>query len=222
MLIDFLTERYSFSRSGLLPSILISILAAVGILILRRWGQLRSRKKAGLEVPSLWRTILSDLAGGCWAVLFFTVTGCLKGPLDENEKTEDKTLNRKIFFGGVLYPLLGAVAAFVLYTAFQFLVARLPSAAWEIPLLATKTLMGAGLSSVWFSLLPFPGSDAEVFLRTKPFGKRGEAFRKNGTWPFFCFCAVGLLLACVTLPLPGGACSLSGVITLFPVLLIGG
>lgn len=222
MLIDFLTERYSFSRSGLILSIIISVLAAVGMLILRRWGQVRCRKKAGLEVPSLWRTILSDLAGGCWSVLFFVVTGCLKGPVDGSEKTENKALNRKIFFAGVLYPLVGAAAAFALYTAFQFLAARFPATAWEIPLLATKTLMGAGLSSAWFSGLPFPGSDAEVFLRTKPFGKRGEAFRNNGTWPFFCFSAAGLLLACAALPLPGGLCSISGIITLFPVLLIGG
>ncbi len=224
MLIDILTERYCFSQSGIVISVIVYTLAAAFALILRRWGQVRSEKKCGKAGPVFWRAILQDLPSSLWATAFFVLTGCLKGSLREDDgKVPDKTVNRKIFFGGFRYTVYGTAGSFLLYTVLQLLASLIGGAAWSIPLLAAKALTGANLSLLWFSVLPLPGSDVEVFLRRKPFGPKGEAFRKNGTWPFFLFCVLGLLLACVAVPVGKDAvCSLSGIITLFPVLLIGG
>lgn len=220
MLIDRLTERLCFSELDAVLSGILYATAALAALLLRRWGQARTADK---RCRGLSATLLRDIPGGLWSVFFFVLTGCLKGPVREEDKTNDAHKNRSIFLGGICYTVIGAIGSFFLYTLLQFLAARVGGIGWQIPLLAAKALTGANLSLLWFSLLPLPGSDAEVFLRTKGFGNKGEALRKNGTWPFFIFCTLALLLACITIPLPDGRfCSLSGIITLFPVLLIGG
>lgn len=223
MLIDFLTERYCFSRSDAIISAILYIVAAAVALFLRRWGQARNGKKYGKTEPGLWRTLLKDLPSGLWGIAFFLLTGCLKGSVRDENVEEDKRINRKIFFAGLRYTLYGTVGSYLLYTILQLLASLVGGTGWAIPLLATKALTGANLSLLWFSILPLPGSDIDVFLRKKPLSAKGEAFRKNGTWSFFLFCVLGLLLACVTVPLPNGRlCSLSGILALFPVLLIGG
>lgn len=222
MLIDFLTERYCFSESDPVISVILYILAATVALILRYWGQARCRAKHGKGSP-FWRTLLQCGQATLWAIAFFAVTGCLKGPISTEDKTDDRNLNRKIFLAGIRYTGLGTVGSFLLYTVLQLLASLIGGTVWPILLLAAKALTGANLSLLWFSVLPLPGSDAEIYLRKKEFGPKGTAFRKNGTWPFFLFCVIGLLLACITVPLSDGRiCSLSGIMTLFPVLLIGG
>ncbi len=223
MLIDYLTERYLFSQSNIAVSVILYALAGAVALILRRWGQVQCKKKQGICQVGLWKTILNDLPSEIWAIAFFLLTGCLKGLIRKEDKTEDKTLNRKIFFASICYPFIGAVGSFLLYILFQILQAAAGGSLWEIFLLGTKALVGANLSLLWFSILPLPGSDSEILLRTNPLGMKEESFRKNGTIPFFLFCVLGLLLACITVPLSNGTVySLSSLLTLFPLLLIGG
>ena len=219
MLIDFLTGRRFFSQSDIVISIILYTLGGAVALLLRRLGQVRNGKPG----MGFWKTLLQDLPSGIWGIIFFLFTGCLKGPLQEQDKTEDNTANRKIFFGGIRYTFFGVIGSVLFLILLQILKAALGGSAWEIPFLCVKALIGANLSLLWFSVLPLPGSDAEIFLRTKPFGEKEKSFRKNGTWSFFLYCVVGLLLACITVPLGKGTIgSLSGIITLFPILLIGG
>ena len=219
MLIDFLTGRRFFSQSDVVISIVLYALAGAVALLLRRFGQVRNGKPG----MGFGKTLLQDLPSGVWEIIFFLFTGCLKGPLGEEDKTEDKTTNRKIFFGGVRYTFFGVAGSVLFLILLQILKAALGGSAWEIPFLFAKALIGANLSLLWFSVLPLPGSDAETFLRTKPFGEKEKAFRENGTWSFFLYCVIGLLLACITIPLGNETIgSLSGIITLFPLLLIGG
>ncbi len=219
MLIDYLTGRRFFSQSDVVISIVLYALAGVAALLLRRWGQVRNGKPGS----GFWKTLRRDLPSGIWEILFFLFTGCLKGPLGKEDKAEDKSINRKIFFGGIRYTFFGVVGSFLLLILLQILKAALGGTAWEIPFLWAKALTGANLSLLWFSLLPLPDSDAETFLRTKPLGEKEKAFRENGTWAFFFYCALGLLLACIPIPLGNGTvASLSGILTLFPIHLIGG
>lgn len=219
MLIDFLTGRRFFSQSGIVISIVVYALAGAVALLLRRIGQVRNGKPG----TGFWNTILQDLPSGIWEICFFLITGCLKGPLGEQDKTSDKTANRKIFFGSLRYTFFGVVGSVLFLILLQILKAAFGGSAWEIPFLCARALIGANLSLLWFSILPLPGSDAETFLRRKRFGEKEKAFRENGTWSFFLYCVVGLLLACITVPLSDGAVgSLSGIMTLFPIYLIGG
>ena len=221
MLIDLLTERYVYSQEGPVISVIIYILAAAVALLLHHLGQARGR-----EIPFSLRTfkdtVLPELPEALWATFFFLLTGCLKAPVRKNGKTDDTKTNRKIFFTQSLYLLIGAGASFFLYTSLQFFAGILPSLWWNIPLLLIKALTGANISLLIFSLIPLPDSDADCYLRTKPLGEKGEAFRRNGTWPFFVTCILGFTLACLTLPMPSGDASVSALITLFPILLIGG
>lgn len=223
MLIDYLTERHIFSQSNIAVSVILYALAGAAALILRRWGQVRCKKKSGTCQSGLWRTILRDLPSEIWGITFFLLTGCLKGTIRKEERTEDKTLNRKVFFGGIYHICFGAAGGFVLYTLFQLLQSALGGSFWEIFFLGARALTAANLSLLWFSILPLPGSDAETFLRTKTLGAKEKSFRENETLPFFLFCMVGLLLACIPVPMPNGTIfSLSSLLTLFPLILIGG
>ncbi|MBO5247949.1 MAG: hypothetical protein J6B54_01460 [Clostridia bacterium] len=214
----------SFSQSNLAVSAACYGIAAIIALLLRRWGQVFGGLGKERSLAEFGRILLRDLPSALWAVAFFLGTGCLKGPINTEDRTEDPQKNRKIFFNGILFPFSGAIVSFVLFLLFQTLQAS-TGWTWDIPGLIAKSSMGANLSLCFFSILPLPASDIEVFLRTKPFGPRGTAFRKNGSWPFLLFTALGLLLACVTLPLPsfyGGDTSLSAILALFPILLLGG
>lgn len=223
MLIDYLTERYIFSQSNLALSVILYLLAGAVALILHRWGQVRCRKKHATCESGLWKTLLKDLPSELWQIAFFLLTGCLRSSLWKEHKTENKGLNRKIFFWGIQYNAYGLAGSFLLPLLFQLLQAIFGGSIWSILLLSTKALVGANLSLLWFSILPLPDSDAERLLRTKPLTTKEANFRKGGTFSFFLFCVVGLLLACIAIPLPNGTlCSLSGILSLFPVLLIGG
>ncbi len=223
MLIDFLTERQLFSQRGLGITILFYFIAGAVAVLLRRVGQVRAAKKYDSDSLSLGKVLLKDLPSALWEIAFFLLTGCLRGTLRETDKTTSKETNRKIFFSGMSFLLLGAVASFVLFVLFQFLQAAVGGSAWDFALFGAKALTGAHVSLMVFSLLPLPGSDVETFLRTKEFGPKGNTFRKDGTWPFFLYCLLGLLLACITVPLGDGTtASLSGILTLFPILLMGG
>ena len=221
MLIDLLTERYVYSQEGLVISVIIYILAAAVALLLRQIGQARGRKTP-ITQRTFRETVLPELPAALWSIFFFLLTGCLKAPVRKEARTNDAKVNRKIFFTQIFFLLIGAGASFFLYTSLQFFASITGFLWWNIPLLFMKALTGATLSLLIFSLLPLPDSDADLYLRTKPLGEKGEAFRRNGTWPFFVYCILGFTLACVTLPFPAGDTSLSALITLFPILLIGG
>ena len=219
MLIDFLTGRYFFTDFILWISIPFYCTAALTALLLRRWGQARVAKKYGRKTPRFPDLWLQDLTSSLWAAFFFLMTGCIKGPLREEDLADDTNVRRKTFFAGILFPFLGAVASLLLYLILSIF------SQWtyiEIPMLFAKALTCANLSLVIFSLLPLPLSDAEQLLRDKDFGEKGTAFRKQGTYPFLVFTLVGLLLGCVTVSIHGVPHSLSSVLTLFPFLLIGG
>lgn len=223
MLIDFLTERQLFSQEGLGITVLFYVVAAGVALLLRRVGQVRAAKKYDSDSPSLGNVLLKDIPSALWGIVFFLLTGCLKGSLRETDKTQSKETNRKIFFGGLLFVFFGFAASVVLFLLFQVLQAALGGSAWGYAFLCAKALTGAHLSLILFSLLPLPNSDAETFLRAKEFGAKGIIFRQDGTWPFFLYSVLGLLLACITVPLSNGTVgSLSGILTLFPILLMGG
>ncbi|MBQ2273653.1 MAG: hypothetical protein II337_09365 [Clostridia bacterium] len=221
MLIDLLTERYVYSQEGPVISVIIYILAAAVALLLRQIGQARGR-----EIPFSLRTfkdtVLPEFPAALWSIFFFLLTGCLKAPVRKEARTNDAKVNRKIFFTQISFLLVGAGASFFLYTSLQFFASITGFLWWNIPLLFMKALTGASISLLIFSLIPLPDSDADLYLRTKPLGEKGEAFRRNGTWPFFVTCILGFTLACLTLPMPSGDASVSALITLFPILLIGG
>ncbi len=222
MLIDYLTERFCFSEANIVLSTILYFLAAAIALILKRLGQIRGGKKYEKNFSTFTRLLLQDIPLDLWGVIFFLLTGCLKGASHKEDRTEDPQVNRAIFRGGLLYPICGAAVAFLLFTAAQFLAAHF-GAVWQIPMYLMKALFCANLSLTVFSLLPLPGSDAELFLRTRPFGTKGKSFRENGTYPFFLFALLGILLACIPIPLFNGTTySLSAIITLFPIILIGG
>lgn len=220
MLIDKLSQRTCFTDQGVALSITLYTIAALIALLLRHWGQARAAKKQGIDsAPPLLRNI----PGGVWSIFFFLLTGCLKGPAREDDRTNDASKNKLIFLRGICYTAAGALLSFLFFTVLQTLASNLGGSGWRIPLLAAKALTGANLSMLWFSLLPLPGSDAELFLRTKDFTPKEKAFRQNGTWPFFLFSTLGLLLACIAVPAAGEQFwSLSGIMTLLPILLIGG
>ena len=223
MLIDLFTQRQLFSQEGTAITVLFYFLAAVAALFLRRAGQVLAAKKCGSASMPLGKVLLKDLPSSLFFLAFFLATGCLKGSLRERDKSDSKEANRKIFFGGVSFVLLGFAGSFLSFLLFQILQAALGGTVWNVAFLGARALSVAHLSLFWFSVLPLPASDAEVFLRTKEFGEKGTSFRKDGTLPFFLFCILGLLLACITVPLGNGVSgSLSGILTLFPILLIGG
>ena len=219
MLIDCLSERYIFSAHGLALSVTAYAAAALIALLLRRAGQARGAKKAGKSYPKLPLLLMQDLSSGLWSILFFVVTGCLKGPLRKDNKGDTPEQNRKIFWSGMLNTAIGAVVSVILYNALWILE---QSTFTSILLLFARALVCANISLLIFSLLPLPCSDAEAFLRKKPFGEKGLALRRQGTFPFLIYTTLSLLLACVTLPLWGVSISVSGLLTLFPLLLIGG
>lgn len=221
MLIDRLTERFYFSDADLAVSVVIYTLAAFIALFVRRWAQVAGSKQGGIS-RSLSKTMGNEIPQMLWSSFFFVLTGCLKGPLCHEDRTEDHQVNRTVFLRGVLGNLATAGIAFLLYTGIEYVGLVSDGLIWQILLLATKALTAANLSLTVFALLPLPESDAEKLLRKKEFSPRGSSLRHNGTVPFFLFCTVGLLLANVSVSLPGGDCSLSGVVTLFPFLLIGG
>lgn len=224
MLIDLLTERYGFSQINPVLSVIVYFAAAVAALLLRRWGQVRGGRKHDNTLPTLSKILLQEIPASLWYTLFFLLTGCLKAPAQEEDRTNDRITDRGIFWGGVCFPAVGALLAFFLFTVFQLFASLFPSTAWEIPMLAGKALVCANLSSVWFSLLPLPLSDGDIFLRRGDLSERGRSLRRGGTIPFFLFTLLGLLFACITVPFPltNTAYSLSGWMALFPLILIGG
>ncbi len=223
MLIDFLTQRFCFSREGGIITAVCYFAAAAIALFLHRLGQFQKIKKYTAAPVSLGAFLRQRLGGNLWGMFFFLVTGCLYPAPAEVSEVQDKGAKKSIFWGGVRSTLYATTAFYTFYTVFQLADSLTEWSGWWIFLLITKALTCANLSLLWFSILPLPCSEAEILLRKKPFGEKGIAFRSNGTMPFFVSCLLGLLLACITLPFPGGqVCSLSGILTLFPVLLIGG
>ena len=221
MLIDVMTGRDCFASGSTALSVIIYILAAIAAMLLYRWGRAHCEKKHGVATQTIPKILINSLPSGIWNVTLFLLTGCLRFPA--SEMTEDKRLNKKIFLSGIGFLSIGTAGAYVLYTVLQLLASLIGGGYWAIPMLIAKALTCAGLSLLIFSHLPLPGSDCESCLRKKPLSPRQESFRKNGTWPFFLFCTLALLLACIAVPLPNGqVCSLSGIVTLFPILLIGG
>ncbi len=221
MLIDYLTGRFCFSDGNLILTLLFYTLAAAVALTLRYLGQARCRKKNGVATP-IHHTILDEGAAFVWNILFFLVTGCLKGAVQECYRTENRTVNRKIFFAQFRFILYGGAGSFFLYTVFQLFASLVGGGVWQILLLAAKALTCAHISLLVSTLLPLPCSDADVYLRKGELSKRGIAFRRNGVWPFFVFCILGLVLACTVIPVGGREFSLSSLLTLFPIFLIGG
>ncbi len=221
MLIDYFSERYVFSEGNVLLSVLFYLLAALVALVLRYLAQARCRKKNGVATP-IHHTILDEGASALWNIAFFLLTGCLKGTVKESNRTADRKINYKIFAAQTMAVFAGAAVSFLLYTVFQLLLSLTGAEVWGIFLLASKALTGANLSLLIFSCIPLPGSDADVYLRKNELGKKGKAFRKNEVWPFFIFCILGLLLACIAFPIGGRYYSLSSLISLFPIFLIGG
>ncbi len=222
MLIDFLTERYSFSQSGIAVSIILYTVAGMVALLFHRLGQARAHKGENSKTALFRKNVFGNLPSSLWSVVFFLITGCLRDSV-RGVASEDKKLNRRIFWNGVGVTFFSAVGFFFLYTVVELLADLTGGSAWSVVLLGAKALTGANLSLLFFSLLPLPGSEAEVLLRRKPLSPKGEAFRKDGTWPYFVFCATGILLSCITIPVyDGGVHSLIGILSLFPILLIGG
>lgn len=218
MIIDILTQRYTFSDKGTLLPLFFYAGAAVIALLLRRWGQFRGAKKASGRTVSLRSLILRDVPSGIWYVFFFVLTGCLKGPFREEEKAEDATVNRKCFVSGTLFVLYGWIASTV---ACLFLNGA-ESTFFGILFLITRALSIAHGSLLIFSLLPLPCSDIETLFIQPDLGDKGLAFRKNGTFPFFLFTALALLLAVIVVAVAGRVYSLIGIATMFPLMLIGG
>lgn len=219
MLIDYFTERYTFTESDLWISVVAYLLAGLIALLLRRWGQSRVAKKYGLtnpRFPDLW---LQDLTSGIWAAFFFTMTGCLKGPLREEDCAKDPKVRRKVFLEGILFPIAGVAIFFLLYTVLEIFAQH---SFMKIPLMFTKALVSANISLLIFSLLPLPCSDCEKLLLCREPGEKGIALRKQGTYPFLIFTILGLLLGSITVSMEGTAVPLSGILTLFPFFLIGG
>ncbi len=222
MLIDYLTQRFCFSDAGFLLTAACYLLAPAVALFLHRQGQFQAKKKQP-QCGSLKDSLLEQLGGDLWKIIFFFVTGCLYPTYRLGSTELSPIIKRKIFWGGLRTTLYATAAFYTLYTAFQFAESRTGSVVFWVLLLVTKALTCANLSLLIFTLIPIPGSEIETLLRKKPFSEKGIAFRQNGTMPFFVYCVIGLLLACIELPLFNGqVCSLSGIITLFPVLVIGG
>lgn len=219
MLIDYLSERYLFTARGLVLSVIAYAVAALVALLLRRAGQSRGAKKAGTEYPKLPLLLVQDLSSGLWSIFFFVMTGCLKGPLREENRAKTPEGNRKIFWGGICNTAIGAIVSVLLYNVLWIFA---ENTFVSVLMLFARALVSAHLSLLIFSLLPLPCSDAETFLRKKPFGKKGLALRRQGTFPFLIYTTLSLLLACITLPVWGTSVSVSGLLTLFPLLLIGG
>lgn len=219
MLIDFLTERTLFSRGeSLLLALTAYILAGLFALLLRLLGQAKNAKKNGVSYPKFPLLLLQHLTSGIWAIFFFVLTGCLKGPLHEEEGASIKA-KQSIFAGGLVAPLCGSVIWAMIHSV---LAIYSEVATVQTVMLFTSAMISAHLSLTLFTVLPLPGSDAERLLRRKEFSPRRAAFRRQGTYPFLIFTVIGLLLACITLPVGTVNCSLSGLITLFPVFVIGG
>ena len=218
MIIDILTERYAYADAGTVLPFLFYILSAAVALTLRRLGQCRATKKRDPSAPGMCRILLRDAPSAAWSIFFFLLTGCLKGPIREEERSEDRAVNRNAFRGGILALLSGWILSLILY-ALCFL---FNGSAAEILRSATDSLATAHLSLLIFSLLPLPCSDCETLLIQKGFGEKGIAFRKNGTYPFFLFTALGLLLAVIVVSVGGSVLSLSRMITAFPQIMIGG
>ena len=89
-------------------------------------------------------------------------------------------------------------------------------------MLFTGALSCAYVSALIFLLLPLPGSDADLLLRGKAPSEKGAALRLQGTYPFLIYTLLGLLLASIPVVLNGTVYTLSGLMTMFPVFLIGG
>ncbi|MBQ1272799.1 MAG: hypothetical protein IIY12_04805 [Clostridia bacterium] len=223
MLIDYLTHRFFFSDAKFVITAVGYLLAPALALLFHRLGQFQKKKNVLPESGSLKSFLLRQLSGDLWKIVFFFVTGCLYPSYRTTNEENNPLAKRKIFWGGVFSTLLTAVISFFLYTVFEFLLRMFGGLTWEILLFASKALTCANLSLLWFTVLPLPGSEIETLLRKKPFSEKGIAFRQNGTLPFFTYCLLGLLLACAGIPQANGQiCSLSGIMSLFPVLLIGG
>lgn len=223
MLIDFLTERYCFSQAEPVISVLLYLLASLTAMFFHRLGQARALKKEG-NVEKPFRTLLAGNWGGdLWGILFFLVTGCLRCSYGEAQKSSEERTDKAVYWKGILWTLTTAALSFFAYTLIQMGQLYWGGLFWEILLLTSKAFTCANISLLVFSLLPLPCSEGEILLRKKPFSQRGERFRNNGTLPFFLFCILGLLLASAAITFPGGqTCSLSGILTLFPILALGG
>ncbi len=221
MFIDYFSERSVYAGGNFVLAVIFYFSAALIALLLRYYAQARCRKKNGVATP-IHHTILDEGASALWNVLFFLLTGCLKGTVRETHRTAKEDINRKIFITETVAVFGGAALSFLLYTVFQLLLSVTGADIWGIFLLATEALTAAHMSLLIFTCLPLPGSDADVYLRKGELSKRGKAFRRNGVWPFFLFCILGLFLSCFALPVKGQYYSLSSIITLFPIFLIGG
>jgi len=219
MLIDYFAERNTFSQQGLWLSVLAFLLAALTALIHRRWALHRAAKKRGLPCLKFRILLLRGLAPGFWAILFFLLTGCLKGPLQEDEPAGDKKAKRALFFSQVLHLVAGTLVAVLIHSVIAIFS---EVAVIRTVMLFTGAFVCAYLSLLIFTLLPLPCSDAEQFLRTKEFSPKGMALRRQGTYPFLIHTTLALLLACIPVPVGAAVYSLSGLITMLPVFLIGG
>lgn len=223
MLIDYLTERYCFSQAGLIVSVLLYFAASLTAVFFHRLGQARVLKKEGTVKNPLGTLLWGNLAGDLWGIFFFLLTGCLRCSYKESLKSSDDNVNKAVYWKGILWSLMAAAISYFAFTLIQIGQIQLGGLVWELLLFTAKAITCANISLLLFSLLPLPCSEGEVLLRKKPFSQRGLRFRKNGTLPFFLFCLLGLLLACVAISFPNGQTySVSGILTLFPILVVGG
>ena len=218
MIIDSLMDRYSFSEPDALLPFFLYAAAAILALLLRRWGQIRGARKASGAPGSLSGILLQDLPSSLWYVFFFLLTGCLKGSLREENRSKDSAVNRKSFVTGIRYLLYGWLPSMAAVLLLQGAEGVFPGLLYLI----AKALSAAFGSLLFFSLLPLPCSDMEALCIQPDLGEKGIALRKNGTVPFFIFTALSLFLAVIVVAVKGQIYSLIGIITLFPLILIGG
>lgn len=219
MLIDYFTQRYTFSGESLWLSLVAFTVAGAAVLLHRRRALYKTAKIAEGERPRFRQALLQNLPSGLWALIFFLLTGCLRESLQEVPSGDSPSEKRKRFFFGLLHLGVGAVAVTLIHSV----VAIFGELAWvRTVMLFTGAFTCAYVSALIFYLLPLPGSDADRLLRTKEPGEKGAALRRDGTFPFLIFTLLGLFLACIPVVWNGATYTLSGILTMFPVFLIGG
>ena len=217
MIIDRLLELRRFSDYDFLLSAVFYLLAAIPPILLRSWGLVRAANKEEKQT-SFRKELVQHLPASVFSLGFFALTGCLRAPLAE--RTSDPEKNKRLFLGGFLFLLYGAIGSFLLFTILQFLSSRFSAYLLQLATFFTEALTTAHLSALLFSLLPIPESDALALLRKKPLGKTASAILENQTISFFTFCVIALLLSCITVPVGGSEISLMGLLVRYPFLLL--
>lgn len=218
MIVDILTERLAFLGGGSYLALAYYAVAAAVVLTLRRLAHARAAKKNGQEGFSLSLTLREDAPSAVWNLLLFLVTGILGAPLRADERTGDKTKDRKRFFAALRTELLGYGISTLAYS----LLILSDAAVLQHLALFAAALSVAHLSLLIVMLLPLPCSDMETLVLQPDFGPKGTAFRSGGTYPFFLFTVFALLLSVITVSVGGRLCSLSALITSLPLYFIGG